>query len=469
MLRIFDQGIRLCDGVSRREWLRLGGIGLGGLQLGSLLAGRARGAGSSSVTAAGSFGKAKSVIVFGLVGGPPQHETWDPKPLAPAEVRGEFGTIETKTPQLRVGELMPRTALWTDQIAVLRAVVTNDNSHSSSGYQMLTGVPHLPLNQESALPKAPNLAPSLGALVRATMSRPGQLPAAITIPEHIWNDGNFPWPGQDAGILGPRFHPWLLPCDPSLPDFSVPGLQLPPDIQGVRFDARRSLLSQLNQTWTALEQSRSFERLQTEARVAFDLLSASRSREAFNLAAESDQVRDRYGRSRFAQSVLLARRLVEAGVSLVQINWTRIKDQPNQGGWDTHSKHNESLKSFLMPMMDQCFSALLEDLQQRGLLDETLVIWFGEFGRTPRFNANAGRDHWGRVFSLALAGGGIRGGIVYGSSDKHAAEPVDGVVEPRDLIATVFHCLGIEPETAVPDFEGRPITLSKGRVIEAIV
>lgn len=469
MLRIYDQGMRLCDGISRREWLRVGGIGLGGLHLGALQAGRALSTETATRVARGAFGRAKSVIVFGLVGGPPQHETWDPKPQAPAEVRGEFGTIESKTPGLRVGELMPRTAAWTDRMAVLRAVVTNDNAHSSSGYQMLTGVPHQPLNQESAIAKAPNLSPTLGSMVRAVRSRPGEFPAAITIPEHIWNDGNFPWPGQDAGILGPRFHPWLVPCDPSSADFSVPGMRLPQDVLGVRFDDRRSLLTQLNEGWSTLEKSRAVERLQTESRVAMDLLSSSRSRDAFNLSAESDQIRDRYGRSRFAQSVLLSRRLVEAGVSLVQINWTRIKDQPNQGGWDTHAQHNESLKKLLMPMMDQCFSALLEDLSQRGLLDETLVVWFGEFGRTPRFNANAGRDHWGRVFSLALAGGGIRGGVVHGSSDKHAAEPVEGVVEPRDLIATVLHCLGIEPETTVPDFEGRPVALSKGRVIDAIV
>jgi hypothetical protein len=469
MLRIFDHGIRLCDGLHRREWLRLGGIGLGGLQLGALNAARNSLASSAATAHRRAFGRAKSVIVFGLVGGPPQHETWDPKPLAPSDIRGEFGTIETRTPNLRVGELMPRTALLTDKIAVLRAVVTNDNAHSSSGYQMLTGVPHQPLNQESAVARPPNLAPSMGALLRAVRSRPGELPAAMTIPEHIWNDGNFPWPGQDAGSLGPRFHPWLLHCDPSSPDFSLPGLQLPQDIPPIRFDERHSLLDQLNTSFAAWDQSRVADRLRGESRVAFDLIASSNARRAFQLSAESDSMRDRYGRSRFAQSVLLARRLVEAGVSLVQINWTRIKDQPNQGGWDTHAKHNESLKSLLMPMMDQCFSALLEDLEQRGLLDETLVVWFGEFGRTPRFNANAGRDHWGRVFSLALAGGGIRGGVVHGSSDKHAAEPVDGMVQPRDLIATLFHCLGIPADTVVTDREGRSVPVVHGEVIEAIL
>lgn len=469
MLKVFDDGIRLCDGLNRREWLRVGGIGIGGLSLAGLLAAQGQAADVSHAARPGSFGKAKSVIVFGLVGGPPQHETWDCKPQAPVEIRGEFGVIPSKTPGLLVGELMPKTALLTDKIAVLRAVVTNDNSHSSSGYQMLTGVPHVPLNLESATPKPPNNWPSIGALMRAVRPNDGGLPSAVTLPEHIWNDGNFPWPGQDAGFLGPKFNPWLIHCDPSAAELPVPGLALPPEIQAVRFDSRRSLLQQMNERLANLGDSRAAEGFSIHTQKAFDLLGGSASRDAFDLNREPAEVRDRYGRSRFAQSVLLARRLVEAGVSLVQINWTRIKDQPNQGGWDTHAKHNESLKTLLMPMMDQCFSALIEDLQQRGLLDETLVVWFGEFGRTPKFNGNAGRDHWGRVFSLALAGGGIRGGVVHGTSDKHAAEPIDGMVEAKDLIATIFHCLGHAPETELRDVQSRPIPLTRGKVIEAIV
>ena len=200
-----------------------------------------------------------------------------------------------------------------------------------------------------------------------------------------------------------------------------------------------------------------------------DLLSGKQGRAAFDLSQESKATRDRYGRSRFSQSILLARRLVESGVSLVQVNWTRVKGFENQGGWDTHKKHNESLKKMLMPVMDQAFSALITDLDQRGLLDETLVVWFGEFGHTPKFNRNAGRDHWGNVFSIALAGGGIRGGVVHGVSDKHAAYPVADVVRPRDIIATIFHCLGFAPETEVHDPFGRPLPISRGQVIHAIV
>lgn len=468
MLRLMDRdGMRLCDGLSRREWLRVGGLGLGGLSLPGLLASQARPAQAAGGSA--SFGRAKSVIIFGLVGGPPQHETWDPKPEGPVEIRGEFKPIPTKTPGLLAGELMPKTAQLTDKIAVLRSVVTGDNAHSSSGYQMLTGMPHVPLNQESATPKPPNDFPSLGGMVRAVRQRRNEMPCAVTLPEHIWNDGNFPWPGQDAGFLGRNHHPWLLHCDPSAADFSIPGLALPPELSQVRLDLRRSLLIQMNQQLDHLARSPAGAGYDIHAQKALDLLTGSQARSAFDIASEPAAMRERYGSSRFAQSVLLARRLVEAGVSLVQVNWTRIKDQPNQGGWDTHADHNKSLKTLLMPLMDQCFSALLEDLEQRGLLDSTLVVWFGEFGRTPKFNAKAGRDHWGRVFSLALAGGGIRGGVVHGRSDRLGGEPVEGEVRPKDLIATIFHCLGYEPDHLVHDVSGRPFPLSRGRVIQEIV
>ncbi|MFM7150234.1 MAG: DUF1501 domain-containing protein [Gemmataceae bacterium] len=412
---------------------------------------------------------AKSVIIFGLVGGPPQHETWDPKPQAPAEIRGQFGAIPSRTPGFRVGELMPRTARLSDKIAVLRAVVTNDNAHSSSGYQMLTGMPHIPLNQESATPKPPNNWPCMGAILRALRPDFGKLPASITLPEHIWNDGNFPWPGQDAGFLGIRKNPWLLPCDPSENSFQVPALSLPGEVSPLRFDNRRSLLEQVNRHMDGLQQASPVADFSQHVQKATELLFSSAARQAFELDREPVKVRERYGFSRFSQSCLLARRLVEAGVGLVQVNWTRIKDHPNQGGWDTHAQHNQSLRSLLMPMMDQAFSALIEDLEIRGLLEETLVVWFGEFGRTPRFNANGGRDHWGHCFSLAMVGGGIRGGVVHGVSDRNGAFPIDGRVEARDLIATIFHCLGYSPDTEIRDALDRPLPISRGQVIRAIL
>ncbi len=468
MLRILDDGYSLCDGLTRREWLRVGSLGIGGLALADLLGARATATQPASERRR-TPGRAKSVIVFGLVGGPPQHETWDPKPDAPAEIRGAFGRIPTRTPGLFVGELMPRTAQHTDKIAVLRAVVTNDNAHSSSGYQMLTGMPHVPLNQESATPRAPNNWPSLGGLVRALKSDGGRLPSAVTLPEHIWNDGNFPWPGQDAGFLGVRRNPWLVHCDPSQRTFNAPDLTLSAEVPALRFDQRRTLLGNVNGHLDGLLRSGAPEQYGLHSQRAFDLLSSGAARNAFDVSQEPAAIRDRYGRSRFAQSVLLARRLVEAGVSLVQVNWTRIANQPNQGGWDTHAQNNTSLQNLLMPIMDQSYTALIEDLEVRGLLDETLVIWFGEFGRTPRFNSNAGRDHWGHCFSLALAGGGIRGGVVHGVSDRQGAYPVDGRVLPSELIATIFHCLGYAHDTEVLDVQNRPIPLTRGRVIDAVL
>ncbi len=459
MLRLQDRGVSLCDGITRRDWLRIGGLGLGGLSLASLLSAAEQRRG----------GKAKSVIVLMLNGGPPQHESWDPKPEAPAEVRGEFGAISSKTPGLKVGELMPRTAQWTDRIAVLRAVVTGDNAHSSSGYQMLTGIPHLPLNRESAIPKPPNNWPSMGGVVRALIDDRGQLPAAVTLPEHIWNDGNFPWPGQDAGLLGRHVDPWLIHCQPQEDRFDVPGLKLLDDMSTARLQQRQRLVDQMNGQLDRLVRSRSVQHLDTYTQKAFDLLTGGAARRAFKMSEEPQRVRERYGMTRYGQSALLARRLVEAGVSLVQVNWSRIKGYENQGGWDTHKKHAHSLKTHLMPALDQIYTALLEDLEQRGLLDETLVLWYGEFGHTPKVNRNAGRDHWGNCFSIALAGGGVRGGSVHGVSDQQAAFPIDGQVAPRDVIATVFHCLGYEPNAEVRDQFNRPIRISRGRVIDEIL
>lgn len=466
MFSIQQSGFRMCDQVTRREAIRVGGLSALGLGLPQLLRARqARGASGQG----SSFGKARSVILFWLSGGPPQHETWDPKPDAPAEIRGEFKAIATKTPGLHVGELMPQTALWTDRLAVLRAVVSGDNSHSSSGYQMLTGVPHVPLSRENAVSKAPNLWPSLGAIVRTLRPDRGGLPAAISLPKHIANVGDIVWPGQIAGILGKKFDPWQLTCDPSAPDFKLPGLDFPSDLPVARFSQRRDLLAQFDATARLLDRQTRVQQFDQHSQQALDLLAGGDARRAFSLDEESDASRDRYGRSKFGQSVLLARRLVEAGASLVQVNWQQLEGKENNGSWDTHKKHNECLRDFLMPMMDQTFTALLEDLQQRGLLDETLVAWVGEFGHTPKFNANAGRDHWGSCFSVALAGAGIRGGVVHGASDKQAAFPVDGQIAPRDIAATIFHCLGYDADTRMHDQLGRPLAITQGRPIDAIL
>lgn len=471
MLRIFEPLDRSApaSGLPRREWLRIGGLGLGGLTVPGLAAAKASPS-TPALDVSRSFGRAKSVIVIFLGGGPPQHETWDPKPEAPAEIRGGFGAIASRTPGLSVGELMPMTAQLTGEIAVLRAMVTGDHSHSSSGYQMMTGVPHVPLTSENAISKAPNLAPHWGALMKYLRGDGYRgFPPAVTIPTRIANTGEIVWPGQTGGILGPKYDPWLLTCDPSEKNFTVPDLALPADLPPLRLERRLSLLDQVDGHLRNLRDTSAVNGFNRQAQQALDLLGGAKAGRAFDLSQESDATKDRYGRTRWAQSVLLARRLVEAGVSLVQVNWCRVDGEPNGGSWDTHDRHNDLLQRYLMPWMDRAYSALLTDLAERGLLDETLVLWVGEFGHTPKFNPRAGRDHWGHCFSVALAGGGIRGGVVHGKSDAHAAYPISGRVEPRDLHATLFHCLGYSPDTELHDHEGRPIPLSRGQVIREIL
>ncbi len=465
MLAIQDGNYRLCDGLNRRAWLRLGGLGMLGLSL----PGAAQA--SPALSRGRSFGQAKSCILLFLTGGPPQHETWDPKPDAPAEIRGDLRPIASAVPGLHVGELMPRVALLADQVAVLRAMSTNDNAHSSSGYWMLTGIPHQPLNFESAAPGAPNDWPSLGAVIKRLRGGTGHLPAAITLPERIINNPNNPWPGQTAGFLGRRYDPWLLTCDPSAADFQVPELSLADELPPLRFDQRRSLLEQVNRHLDAIDAGGEVQRYGLCSQQVFDLLRSPRVRRAFDLRQEAPALSDRYGRHKFGRSVLLARRLVEAGVPLIQVNWPRVPGDTNSSNplWDTHQKNTERLKNDLMPPMDQTYSALLGDLAHRGLLDQTLVVWMGEFGRTPRINGGGGRDHWGHVYSVALAGGGIRGGVVHGASDRIGGHPRDGRVQPQDLTATLFHCLGFPADTEIHDALGRPVIISRGEVIRQVV
>lgn len=460
MLTLQEQGARLCDGITRRDWLRVGGLGLYGLTTGALLRSRAQAAPAAPA-------RTKSAIVLFLLGGPPQQETWDTKPLAPVEVRGDLKPIPSRVPGMPVGELMPRTARLTDRICVLRAVRTGDNAHTSSGYYMSTGVPHQPMNVENAKAGSPNDWPHLGALVRhLSVGRRG-LPAAIMLPEIARNDSTPRWPGQDAGWLGRAVDPWLLTCNPADAKFSVPELSLPADVSSGRLEKRMSLLEKVNRQLDGIEKSPAVSRFDIHNQQAVDLLCARQARRAFELNEEPPSVRDRYGRNRFGQSLLLARRLIEANVPLVQVNWPRATVKGIEH-WDTHQKNTEKLKK-LMPIADQAYSALLEDLIDRGLIDDTMVMWTAEFGRTPKINGAGGRDHWGRVFSVALAGGGVKGGHIHGASDAVAGEPKDGVVKPEDLAATLFHCLGHAADTEFHDALNRPLPLTRGSVLHSIL
>lgn len=466
MLNILGPQSRLCDGISRREMLRVGGLGAFGLSLPLLSQVRADSPAAPPV----SQKRPKSCIVLFLMGGPPQHSTWDPKPAAPPEVRGEFGPISTSVPGVQFCELWPQTALMADRLAILRAVSSDDNAHSSSGYYMMTGQPHAPMNFENANPGFPNDYPNLGSIVRKLVPGRGSLPTSIRLPHRIFNTDGSVWPGQDAGFLGRSVEPWLLNCKPADPGFRIDELTLNADISDHRLAGRRSLLEQVNQRLDTAERAAAKTGYGRLADQAFNVLNSTESRQAFQLDLESPNVRDRYGRSQFGQSVLLSRRLVEAGVSLVQVNWYRGVEEPSDAPcWDSHARESQRLKTVLAPPADQAISALIMDLEQRGLLDDTLVVCMAEFGRTPRFNGNAGRDHWGHVYSVALAGGGIKGGVVHGASDAIGAYPASGRVQPQDLTATIFHCLGLDPHADIHDTLGRPIPISRGEVIQQIL
>lgn len=469
MISIRSSSTRWCDRISRREVLQIGGLGGLGLTLGQLLdPHRAEASISGQVQPSG--GRAKSCIILFLMGGPPQHSTWDPKPDAPAEVRGEIGSIPTSVPGVQFGALMPQLAKQAHRLAILRAVSTNDNAHSSSGYYMLTGHPHQPMNAENANPGAPNNWPYLGSIVQRLTKTPGRLPDCVRLPMHIFNTDGSIWPGQDSGFLGRTANPWLFRCEPGSANYKIPEFTLPVEVPADRLTGRHSLLREYNQGLDATHASGILQGYDGMVQRAFDLLSSAPARQALELEVESQQTRDRYGRTQFGQSCLLARRLVEAGVRLVHVNWFRGPEEPtNAPCWDSHAGETKRLKEVLIPPTDQAFSALLEDLAQRGLLEETLVVCMAEFGRTPRFNGAAGRDHWGPVFSIAMAGGGIRGGIVHGASDRLGAYPKDGIVRPEDIAATIFHCLGYAPHSTYRDLQGRDLALSHGEVIRGIL
>jgi hypothetical protein len=463
MLSLHSAPTRLCDRLPRREWLRLGGLSVVGLSLADVLrADRARAASPTPAAGGATFGRAKNVIFLWLQGGPPQHETFDPKPDAPVEIRGEFRPIQTNVPGIQFCELLPRTAALADRLAVVRSLHTDDNNHDVSAYWILTGYPYGP---GSARQIKPTDWPYFGSLVK--MLRPSErLPALSTvwIPDLMRLNDNVQPAGQTAGFLGPHWEPERFVGDPSEPGFRIEGLDLPPEIPALRLDRRLDLLTQVERHFARLDCGGAAADYDQISRYAFDLLSSGAAREAFAIQREPDDVRERYGRHKWGQSVLLARRLIEAGVRLVHVNWARepgdtAVDNPM---WDTHAQNADRLQDVLCPQFDVGFTALLEDLEQRGLLSETLVVAIGEFGRTPKINGHGGRDHWGPVFSFALAGAGISGGQVYGASDKNGAYPADNPVLAHDLVATIFHLLGIDPQGMFRDRSDRPHVLCRG-------
>lgn len=449
--------------IHRRDaMLRLGQFGLGSLSLPGLLrAEQARGATVPSQPSA------KSCILIYLWGGPPQQDMWDMKPLAAEGIRSHFQSIRTVVPGIDVCEHLPLFARHTDKTAIIRSLTHDSNNHEPSVYRTLTGRVNntlvVPRNQRNR-----SDFPNLGSVV-SYFTPMGSMPASVTIPRPIGHDGST-YAGTYAGFLGGRYDPMEVAAAEETNEKPTHSIALPPEIHEPRLLARRGLLNVIEETDRRYQSVRSARSMDSYREQAFGMLASPVAKRAFNLDLEDPRTRDRYGRNEYGESILLARRLVESGVRLVTISWMYIQKGGNVANvWDNHGPFEglngtEMLKArYCLPSLDQGFSALMDDLTSRGLLDETLVAMWGEFGRTPKLNPAQGRDHWGACQSAVLAGGGIRGGQLYGSSDKDAAYPSTNPVSPEDMLATVYHALGLSPDAELRDPLNRPHRLVDGR------
>lgn len=454
---------RLCDGLARRDFLKIGALGaagVSGLALPNLL--RATGAGGPG------FGTAKSCILVFMLGAPPHHETFDPKPNAPEEIRGAFKPIATNMVGTQICEHLPLLAQRADKYTIVRSV-RNDapisNNHKDAVYLSLTGhrkpriIEDIPTNG----PK-PEDYPCVGSAVSHLRPTSGAIPAHVCLGEFPRLPFGWGGPGSGPGFLGKRFEPFLMLkslADRQALDFPVPAMTAPADVSLERLGGRRDILDLVNRQADQLRGSEAGAQLDASFQKAFDLTSSALAGKAFNLSAEAPALRDRYRRHLFGQGLLLARRLTEHGVRLATV---LFHGNDFEQGWDLHSNGFAKCK-VLLPIFDQGLSALLDDLADRGMLEETLVVCMGEFGRTPKVSKEGARDHWGNCYSVLLAGGGIAGGRVYGSSDSKGGYPRENPVNTSDVVATIYHCLGIGPETELKDTFGRPLPLCQGRPI----
>jgi hypothetical protein len=465
MLNIYGASRSACDRVQRRQILQAGGAGLFGLTVPQLLAAESMLAGRTS--------KVKSVIFMLLFGGPSQLETFDMKPDAPEQIRGPFKPIASKTPGLLISEHLPKMAAVSDKYCVIRSMSHSQNDHSGGGHYLQTGKRwHVPIG--GGFSPTPKDWPSMGSIVdymdQQRPSLKNSMPPYMVVPNslgQLQEKGQYPRPGEHAGWMGPRYNPlttqvkkrslednpyWRHCTDEEL-TFQIADMKSPEGVSLDRLDRRRSLLDQFDISRQQLDQfsAASYDPFREKA---FSLMTSERTRTALNIRAESAASRDRYGRHLFGQSALMARRLVEAGVRYVTVHYDCVDGY----SWDSH-RNSDDVRKHLLPTFDQACSALISDLDERGLLDETLVIATGEMGRTPKANAQWGRDHWSTLFSTVIAGGGIVGGKTHGASDKDAAYSLDTPVSPEDLAATVYYAMGIDHELRVPNAENRPIQI----------
>ena len=438
MLEIRGRNYRLCDGVTRRSFLKIGSLGFAGLTLTHVLRlRRAQAAGVRSKT---------SVILFWLAGGPSHIDMVDMKPDAAAEVRGPFQPIDTNLPGFQVCELMPRHTRIADKLAVIRSLHHNLSVHDDGSHWLQTGHPLLNARQRG------QQNPSQGSVV-ACLRGPNQpgLPPYVCIPEDYRRHLGF---YESAAFLSSRYNAVNAGGDPSLGNYRPPDFMLPPEISFDRLEHRRALLRSFDHTKQQIETSDVFRSLDDVQQEAFQLVTSPRARDAFELSREPDALKEKYGRHAWGQSALLARRLVEAGVTFVNINFY----EKDVDWWDDHYTIEKNLRKRL-PLFDQAFSALIEDLHDRGQADQVLVAAFGEFGRAPRIDSYAGRGHWPGAMHAVLSGGGIRPGQIIGSTTPDGGEPKTRPLVPGDLLASIYRVLGIDHAAALPDRQGRPVPL----------
>ncbi len=469
-----------CDGFSRREFLRVGGAGILGVSLADVL--RLQASASSAPDSAkgkSGWGRAKSVILVFLQGGPSHIDIWDPKPDAPSNVRGEFKPIKSIVPGISLSEVMPLLARQMDKATLIRSMSYTPAglfNHTAAIYQMMTGYTPDRVSPSGQLePPAPNDFPHAGCQIARL--KPPEVPMLpfVLLPRPL-QESNVIGKGGTAGFLGAAYDPYYFYQDPAK-EIKLDDLTLRKGVSKERLERRATLLRSVEDQMPDMEKAVEKYALDSYYRKAFDLVSSGRARNAFDLAQEPDKLRDRYGRHTFGQGLLLARRLIEAGTRFVQVNWPAVANgNPTVDAWDTHAANFAPLRNLHCPKLDSGLSALLEDMEQRGMLKETMVIAIGEFGRSPRLgvstsgngNAPDGRDHWPYCYTSLIAGAGIRRGALYGKSDATASSPAENPVHPIQILATVYHALGIDPHTIVYNHLNQPRELVQAEPVTAL-
>jgi hypothetical protein len=450
MLNLIGRGTaHTCDGISRRDFLQVGTLGAVGFGLSDLLAARQA---QAAVGKKNDKHDDRSVIMIFNLGAPSQLDTWDMKPDAPAEIRGPFKAIKTSVPDIQVSEIFPGHAKLADKFSLVRTCYHTAAAVHDTGHQMM---------QTGRLFTGGVNTPHAGCALQYLRGRKTDLPANVILPEPMGpTGGNLPH-GQDAGFLGKAYDPFVLMADPSQANFKVPDLLPPKTIGDARLERRRKLREIVEGTVSRFEASDDAKLLDSNFEAAFRMMTSPQARAAFDLDKEPKEVRERYGMNRFGQCCLLSRRLIEAGVRFVTIN--TFLTVFNEITWDIHGSAPftsiEGMKDLVAPVYDQGYSALIEDLSQRGMLGNTLVCNLAEFGRTPRINPAGGRDHWPQCWTVYFAGGGVQGGRVVGRSDPIAGMPAERPVEPAEVVATIYHSLGLDLETELPGPQGRPFAL----------